>query len=303
MPTTAYSDSSGGRRLVMSYCVFADILGYKHIIQSAIADGKEEEEFRRYSEDVLTLIDDVIAVPRDEKYQKGRVWESKVFSDNVLLAYALPGGVREGEFGSLLIQLIEFQCRAALRGFFIRGGWSLGNLFANEGGLFGGALLEAVELEKQATFPRVVLSNDMKQSVVYRHMAGHSPPAPQQFHLLVDGDGVLFVNYLSHLFTDGRSRWDLLGDHARKVEECLRTARDEKVRLKYDWLASYHNRFCGLLDPGQEYVGVRVGDKHADYGIRQLQHDESPYVAQAEADRRAKADQLYRKIEERRRRS
>jgi hypothetical protein len=303
MPTTAYSDSSGGRRLVLSYCLFADILGYKHTIESAITDDREEDEFRRYSDCILTLIDDVIAVPRDEKYQKGRVWESKAFSDNVLLAYALPHGIQEGVFGSLLAQVIEFQCRAALSGFFIRGGWSLGNLFANESGLFGGALLEAVELEKQAVFPRVVLSQVMKDEVVFRHMAGHASPAPHQYHLLVDGDGVLFTHYLGFLFSDGKEEWVNLGEHARRVEVGYDAAHDGKVRMKYDWLASYHNMFCDEQDPRLVRPEVRVSRKHSDYGIRRLRYEESPFVAKQAADLKARADRIRQQIDKARERS
>jgi hypothetical protein len=289
MAVSPYFDESGNRQLVRSYCLYADVLGYGSKIKDAIAECREEDIFQSFCTDILALIEEIIRVPADELVQDGRIWESKTFSDNFILAYALLNGNRRQEFCFLIGQIIEFQFRAALRGVFFRGGWAVGNLFLDSSAVFGGALLDAVYLEEHEEFPRVVLHEGMKDAV-HRQMAECADDSPHVNYLLVDNNGVLFVNYLAEA-TDLGVEWGRLAEHARIVEKNFDSSVGA-VHPKFDWLASYHNFFCGLYDPEGRCPDARVKRLHGDYGIRLLDRTESKYVREMDAKRIARDERL-----------
>lgn len=295
MSNTAYFDSAGNPRLLKSYCVFADFLGFKHLIVESINQRQEETVFRRFMNEIEPQIDNIINPdPQDGADGFPRSWDAKVFTDNVVLGYALWSDRGEKEFGHAITQLIEFQYVTALKGFFVRGGWAVGNLFMNRNTVFGGSLLEAYDLENtKALFPRIILSDDMKE-LVFLHMARYAEDPPQCNDLLVDADGCLFTNYLSESIVYGEVQWDELHSHAQVIENRLNEySANERILPKYQWLASYHNFFCDLVSNGEGYSdSVRVPGAFPKYGLRQLTHDESPYVVEAKMERQKNEERL-----------
>lgn len=288
MPPTVYFDEAGKPRLVQSYCVFADFLGFRQQIQDAVKNGEEQVVFKRFMEEIEPEIENTINPgPKDEIEGFPRMWDAKVFTDNVVLGYSLWSDRGEKEFGHAITQLLEFQYAVALKGFFVRGGWAVGNLFMNRNTVFGAALLDAYDLESQvAKFPRIVLSEKMKD-LVFKHMARYAEDPPQCFHLLVDEKGMLFTNYLSEAIVDGEVQWHELRRHADLVAERLaQFVANEAVYAKYLWLADYHNFFCGLVSKGKGYSDeLRISVDVPSFGIRELLHDDSPYVAEVRAAR------------------
>jgi hypothetical protein len=117
--------------------------------------------------------------------------------------------------------------------------------------VFGPALLEAYSLEsKTACDPRIVLSEDML-TLVRHHSSAYSDPSdsPQNWHVLVDADGVAFLNYLSDLLYSDGEQVCLDGDRLKKHRDHIqRNLHDQKAQSqiwsKYRWLADYHNHFC-----------------------------------------------------------
>lgn len=303
MPKTVYFDQSDKPRLVQSYCVFVDFLGFNQQIRDAAERGEEDVIFRRFMNEIEPIIrDTVVPTVMDEIEGFPRTWDAKVFTDNVVLGYGLWSERGEKEFGSAITTLLEFQYRNALKGFFVRGGWSLGSLFMNQNTVFGTALLDAYHLEtKVAKSPRIVLSDTMKDAV-FRHMVRYKEDPPQRYYLLADKDGMLFTNYLYESIVDGEVQWDELRCHAGVIRGQLakfaKCAKCEEILAKYEWLAGYHNFFCDLVSKGLGYSDdVRVPGSFSNYGIRELVHDESPYVVQAKqeaVERARKLDEIRR---------
>lgn len=276
MSNTAYVDSDGKPRLVLSYCVFADFLGFRHEIREAIKAGQEPAAFQEFMREIEPIIQATINPnSKDEIEGFPRMWDAKIFTDNVVLGYALWSDQGEREFGHAVTQLLEFQYRVAMKGFFVRGGWAVGNLFMNRNTVFGGSLLDAYDLEsKAAVYPRIVLSDEMK-NLVFQHMGRYAEDPPQRYDLLMDGDGRLFTNYLSEAIDDGEVLWDDLHVHAERIRERLQESQnnDERVFQKYQWLAGYHNFFCGLVSEANGYdnsVLVSENLQLPDYGIQQV---------------------------------
>jgi hypothetical protein len=114
--------------------------------------------------------------------------------------------------------------------------------------VFGLPLLKAYMMETQeAVWPRIVLSNTVLD-LVFGHMAYYSDPlsSPHNEELLVDAEGLVFVDYLSYtILDDDYPRWDLADAHKDAIESALdRYGSDPKLRAKYSHVAAYHNHFC-----------------------------------------------------------
>lgn len=286
MSNTIYFDAEKKPRLVPSYCVFADFLGYSHEIKEAVGRGEENAVFQRFIDEIEPEIEKIIQPSADDDAPGfPRMWDAKVFTDNVVLGYAIWSDRGEEEFGHAICQLVEFQMAVALKGFFVRGGWSFGNLFMNRNTVFGASLLEAHELENNvAIYPRIILSDDLKE-LVFQHMARYGSDPPQCYHLIVDGDGLLITNYLTEAIVEGEVYWEDLELHAKLITERLEEhSENERVLDKYRWLAAYHNFFCSFLSEHDEYFpSVCVAGEFPDYGLKQLLHEDSPYVAEIKA--------------------
>jgi hypothetical protein len=73
------------------------------------------------------------------------------FSDNILLSMPSSFGARiTGQVPSLIRTLLR-------QGFLLRGAVTIGDLYHNESAVFGKPLVEAVELEKKAEYPRILI--------------------------------------------------------------------------------------------------------------------------------------------------
>lgn len=297
MSTTAYFDETGKPRLLPSYCVFADFLGYRHAIKGAVERDEEASVFQEFISEIEPEIDKIINPgPHDDVPGFPRMWDAKVFTDNVVLGYALWSDDGEKEFGHAITQLMEFQYAVALKGFFVRGGWAIGKLFMNRNTVFGGPLLDAYDLEsKTAVHPRIVLSEVMKE-LVFRHMARHGSDPPQCANLLTDDSGILFTNYLHEAVDYGEILWDDLFIHAELVAKRLEEHKDnQRVLPKFQWLAAYHNFFCQQLADCDEYSDkLMVSGDFPGFGLRRLLHEDSPYVAEVREQVRRKEEKLAR---------
>jgi hypothetical protein len=203
------------------------------------------------------------------------MWDAKVFTDNIVLGYALWSGHGENEFGNVLMQVIEFQMSVALNGHFVRGGWAIGKLFMNANTVFGAPLLEAYELEStQAVFPKIILSDGVKD-VVKHHMTFYAEDnrPPHCRYIAIDNVGTLFVHYLMWLAEGEEIDWEPLQTHKQRVEDNLtRHKENGRVYAKYEWLAAYHNFFCDYYadEPGYS-AGYRIAGTFPDFGIRFLE--------------------------------
>jgi hypothetical protein len=243
--------------LERSAVLFLDVLGaqaesglspgeYLVKLDAAAREGQDRAFLR------AAATDSGLPAPRTPAY----VW----FSDN--LAAGWPVGApwdEEMALGGLEVAAAHIQLALANRGLFARGGISLGQHFMDREIVFGPALIEAVDLEKAAAYPRVVLSAEAAASEHYHLVTyyGASQFAPQQSLLLVDADGVAFVNYLELLFEafdDGEDQLSYatkgFEKHRDAIQHALtRYASIPHIMDKYRWLAAYHDhcvRSAGL---------------------------------------------------------
>lgn len=138
-------------------------------------------------------------------------------------------------------------------GLFARGAIASGAFFADEDFIHGPALERAVDLEKhRAVHPRVVLDEASIALATERLASGDAAEQGWRDQLLVDEEGVVFVNYLQTVIDDPVDSFDphaMLVRHRTLVEANLHAFDGvERVEQKYRWLAAYHNHFVRSQD-------------------------------------------------------
>ena len=155
------------------YIAYFDLLGYKDF-------------FRTYPERVGEFLQDIHdAVSNAKEYTQeigssfvgklGRLAiKTKIFSDNILLCLEVgeekTAQIEYPRFLAFLAIVADIQRNFILNyGLFLRGGVTIGSLSFNDDFIFGQGLIDAVELEETAIYPRIILGKTVKSYVLQPH--------------------------------------------------------------------------------------------------------------------------------------
>ncbi len=199
------------------------------------------------------------------------MWIHKTFSDNIILGCPIYfPHLGESEWWMTISQIAQYQLTMVLGGFFIRGALSFGPLYIDDEMIFGLSLIEAVDLEKKAKYPRIVISSTA-MDIVKEQMnfyANHRE-SPHNAELLVGDDDQCFIDYLS-VGEDERTRANdalILERHKAVIVRNLNQYKnDDTVKDKYLWAAAYHNYYCKRIK--QSEYGIKV--VNSTYKFRRL---------------------------------
>lgn len=237
----------------LSYCAFLDVLGFSERIRASYKDGSADELLEHFHK-ILAK-----SIAQFEKGTAESMLYFKSFTDNVVLAHPRFSDDMESEFAFILWAINEYQFQMALKGFFIRGGLAVDQLFMDRNSVYGAALLEAYRLESKVAVNPVVVLCDNTMKLVDKHITYYSGEiAPQLRHVLKGPDGRYFLNYLTECIVEGDDR-DYLDEkslrlHKKQIESALKTyAAIPTVFSKFAWLAAYHNYFCDTISSYPEY--------------------------------------------------
>ena len=190
----------------------------------------------------------------------------KTFSDNVLVAFPFGSNksLADGELVARFLGELQMQVRqlTLLAGFPMRGGIVVGSLAMTDQFVFGRALVEAVELEKRAVFPRIVLGESVLKLI---------PPDSHAAQMVVrDSDGASFLHYLESFPA-------MMATHREFVETGLRGfASRPRERQKYEWLAQYHNYFAREIGQPEHVIEV---DREGAFSFRAGTRLPTPFEA------------------------
>ena len=236
--TGAYATPDDKPRTKFSIVAYFDLLGFTQQIRDEEKRGQSDELLQRLA-----------ALIRDWYGQENTwdVWEVKVFTDNVVIAYPLHSDEDlEGEMASLQGHLSLLQIAFAIDGFFLRGGIAVGDVYVDSMIVYGKAFLDAVEAEKRATWPRIVFAPSAIECV-HEHLGyyGSVDIAPANRHVFIDEDGEWVLDYLADVWQDRTEPpiFDWLKKHRDVVAQKLKEfASDAKILAKYQWVARYHNQ-------------------------------------------------------------
>jgi hypothetical protein len=243
-PESPFIGSDGEPKLIECAVLFFDLLGV-----SAMARGaKAEHELLRFNR----TIRDAFPYPIGVEAAAGgdsAAYPTTVFSDSVVAAVPIPPTLPPAlAIFQLALDVAQLQTELAGRKYFARGAITLDKFHFYDGLAFGPALVEAVSLEREiAVDPRIVLSPRAVGALRGGRKQGPERIPFDSGPLLVDQDGVVFVDYLSGAF-QADPEIDLpqtLRLHQTVVAEQLRgQATDFSRWSKYRWVAEYHNATC-----------------------------------------------------------
>lgn len=224
---------------------YVDLLGFKQMIAR---DPKGELAVPLLE----SAIQNALRVFRFEKSAKViEQVEYRIFSDNVCfwmsLEYAPPS-----IFHGMIQVLSAFQLELLFAGVACRGGVSLGHHYSSSNILYGPALVEAVELERLAHYPRILLHPKIMQDPDLIQVS--------HFHdaLTIFKDSLAFVAYLWPIYFGKKDEaMILIRRHASSVSTALEKNRDDtKIHAKYLWLRDYHNEAVDRLTFGDSTMKI-----------------------------------------------
>jgi hypothetical protein len=231
--TYALYKSEDKPTLVPSAVLFLDILG--------TASFRSDDEAQAY----LELTSAAFARAQEQGESRRGAGEFTVatwFSDNLVMAMPLSGGLRPGDAVDLLAMYAAMhQLVLSDEGLFARGAITFGLFFADEEYVNGPALNEAYELESSAAnYPRVIFAPSAMEALA--DDVGHET---REVSIAAGDDGVPFVDYLryiSYVTPESEDEHDGLARHADRIRDRLVRHEDiVRVEQKYAWLASYHD--------------------------------------------------------------
>jgi hypothetical protein len=195
--------------LMERFTLFFDFLG------SSMAARWPAERLYPFLDLLITIAaqmqtaQDIDGNPQEDGSYRIRITpEVTVFSDNIVVSYPslndetstpadVPPGLRVGPLWAKFmcqdaIRIVSGVAEMALRiGVLIRGGYSFGQLYHENGVVFGEAMVDAYQLEsKHAVYPRILVSDR-----IFEQLTGL--PEKDRDFLLQDADGCWHLNYLS----------------------------------------------------------------------------------------------------------
>ena len=251
MQTRKSSDPESPSLLPAIVC-YADILGFREETKRALQSGEGNEFLRRIKYSLARAYKWVREAAMLGGMDEPPVFDMKVFTDNIVVAYPLHDFDRafgEPELGYLLMLFADVQASLAADGFFLRGAITKGVHYQDEDIAYGDALLEAASLDMPGAPPRLVIGPSVEPLVLKHLSFYYDTTTPHHRQLLEDpSDGRLFLNYLKQafdFFPPGPINHQFLAAHKEKVSGNLHTFEsNENILAKYRWLAAYHNYFC-----------------------------------------------------------
>jgi hypothetical protein len=250
--TSTYLDAAGKPRLRTSVTGFIDVLGFSQLSTAA----RTIEESQQFLQQVADALRESRAFVRSISANHPLIdpshWAIKFFSDNLVFGFPADGDTREqqqaAQFAIFCVQ--HYQLHMALKGFFVRGGVTLGPICLTDEIIFGSSLIESYVLEsKSSIVPRVILTSDLQKLILDSTQA---VPGEIENAICRDIDGWWFINYLHAAHGPAGIDWELIERHKTSVLASLTTTTAHDVLPKFGWSCRYHNVFCHWHrhDPG-----------------------------------------------------
>lgn len=258
---------------------YMDILGFKNMIEESSRNADIRNSIFQLLQDVKKMNQDfqyerlVTVVPDSDLHDgfkpknvidMGLLSEMSFFSDSIIFSYKMTQARRDlYDIVIVLQEIARFAFELLLRGFFVRGGLSYGEVYHNGNVCFGPALVTAVLLEEHAVYPRISIDplffNDQSPYSVYYGkedaIAENRQHIEDTYHCVdlshlenlnrVDIDKVRTDNSLIHYL----DYLDIMIDYDKKlamkvkgiIEKELQKDYPDKIAAKYQWMKEYYN--------------------------------------------------------------
>jgi len=183
------------------YVAYFDVLGYKDAFKKSEDVSAKLVDAIEFSIGMMKDIVSIVNTPIDNLTEETPKIEYKIFSDNVLICY------KEMKDDLSALSLVSFLRLVATiqRVFFerphliVRGGITKGPLYLTKDFVGGKALIDVVELEESAVYPRIVVDNCILSDLnpkIQNVFLKKFIETPCQDLLVKSTDDKFFLNYI-----------------------------------------------------------------------------------------------------------
>jgi len=248
--------------LEKNYFAFLDVLGFKEKVKKLEGqDSPDLSLIEFYTKDSKSYIEELLSVheKKDIRFQ--------IFSDSVMLYTKVDENIKNPDrLINLFIAIAKIQSYFTQKGFWVRGGVSIGNLYEDvtTNALVGSALIKAYELESMyAKTPRVIIGlefyemflgrrnftehiNNYLNQKGYANWVGTLVSEPITYPMsnnYVHMDNFAFIDFFNNYLTSKKAASWFLKASKIMTEEMYDSA---KVYDKLIWLKMYFSSGASL---------------------------------------------------------
>lgn len=246
------------------FCLFLDILGFKKKVEKSVQSAASMASIAGHSS-VGEIFFSLKKIAESLKYRAAVVGSDggmspssrlvTQFSDSVVVSYLV---TEVGGLADILYDVLNLQVKLIQFGVLVRGAITKGLLHHDPDFVFGPALNEAVELEKLAMYPRVIVdgallaSEGISPSIAETAVASSSRTV--ETLLAQDLDGMFYVDYFSVHPDDFSDDWSELCEYLISLHEIVKGLASERrpsIRLKHSWMRQKFNSVAGAVERSQ----------------------------------------------------
>jgi len=250
---------------------FIDILGFKNHVNDSI--NRDNSINCGNFEKIQSALDLIIEIANIESPMNANR-EVTQFSDSIIISFLIN---ERSEVFYTLIELLHLTMELLGYGFVIRGGITVGKCFHNKTRVFGPTVIQAIELEKEAKFPRIIVDKKVLEIGCKNH-ANHHSLEDELIYLksLVkkDDDGQWYLNYFSSALyevDDELSEFGYIHNLEKIIRDNLQVYKeDERVRPKYEWMKSKYNDMVAPMIEKDNIDRFGYGESNIRNGLESL---------------------------------
>lgn len=256
----------------MRYIAFIDILGFKGKVYNSLLDTKELLNIKR----TLDYIQDLKQKNDNDPYSLKFIgMEFSMFSDSVVISYPAYG---KGNAFNILITLAHICLDILAQGYIFRGGITMGKVFHKDSICFGPAMNVAVDMEKRAKYPRIIIDpNVLNNGLRYPGIANDFFGEKEFLNVLVKQDYGTYTeeNNFNEYILDYLSLYEEFDDFNQYMELVDKTRKliiteygnafsindldkRKNIHEKYIWFANYYNSVIKDIVPNYEQLEIKL---------------------------------------------
>lgn len=196
------------------YCVFIDILGFSSLIKdSATLEGQNNKKLSQIISSLTKIREMTHYIEKGiiDDGADGTLYLTSrkfiQFSDSIVISYL------KTDLHSAFIfhELLRIQLNLIHDGILFRGAVTCGELYHDDHLVLGPAFVEAVELEKLASYPRMIVHRELAENGVFVQSEKElSSGRVANNTLRKDFDGVYYVDYFNVVPEDFGENWSTM---------------------------------------------------------------------------------------------
>ena len=235
---------------------FLDILGFKDLIKKV--EANEQEACRQFNA-FITVVNAFVSFDNKSlsTLMPKNVQPKYIFvSDSIILSAPLQENGYDG-LVAVTLKAIQLTHKLLEFGLSIRGGIAVGNVLHELANIFGSAFSEAIDLEKKANYPRILLSDN---AASHLDRANQFTTPLKELPLWINDEQQRIVNTFNPYYINGTEQHGRIesafNQYRIYISENLNKYEcDLRIKAKWNWLAKSFNK--ALLDHG---IGVNPID-------------------------------------------